>query len=306
MLHTIGNTPGTWLKRVAPSDCAEIWVKLEGVNPTGSYKDRVSLAMLEGISRRRDLTPGKRVLECTGGSTGTSVAFVGAVMDLPITIISSNAYAKSKLDSIRAFGAELIIEESPSGEVTSDLWPRMRARAMKLVEAGSHIWLDQFNNPDMLDAYRCMGHEIVDQIEKPIDAFCGCVGTAGMVVGVGGVVRDAYPDARVVALEPESSAVLSGRSPGSHTIDGTAAGFVPPLFDDNIVTEVLALPEGDGRKMARRLAQEEGIFAGTSSGMNVLAAIQIAREIGPGGVVATVACDTGFKYLHETLFDPPK
>ncbi|MCL4146884.1 UNVERIFIED_CONTAM: hypothetical protein GTU68_020204 [Idotea baltica] len=147
-----------------------------------------------------------------------------------------------------------------------------------------------------------MGQELLAQVDGPIDAICGCVGTAGMIVGVGRVVREAHPEAQVVALEPESSAVLSGRPPGAHGIDGTAAGFIPPLFNRDVVTSVRALPEQDGRAMARRLAREEGVFAGTSTGMNVMAALQLAQELGPESTVVTVACDTGFKYLQEDLF----
>lgn len=203
---------------------------------------------------------------------------------------------------MRAFGAEVLIEPSIGGQVTPDLWPRMRARARSLVESGDYHWLDQFNNRHSLAGYTRMGQELVAQMPAAIDAFCGAVGTAGMIVGVGRVVREKYPGARIVALEPDSSAVLSGGPPGNHGIDGTAAGFVPPQFDPTLVTEVLALPEAEARQMARRLAQEEGVFAGTSTGMNVLAALRLAAELGTGGVVVTVACDTGLKYLNGPLY----
>ncbi|MBT9548626.1 MAG: cysteine synthase family protein [Candidatus Sericytochromatia bacterium] len=306
MLETIGKTPLVRLKRLVPSGSAQVWVKLEGQNPTGSYKDRTALTMVEGaeaegvLSRERPV----RLLECTGGSTGTALAFVCAVKGYAFTVITSDAYAQEKLDSMRAFGAEVLIEPSLGGQVTPDLWPRMRARAQRLLETGGYHWLDQFNNPHALAGYQQMGHELLKQMPDKLDAFCGAVGTAGMIVGVGSVIKTRFPAARIVALEPNSSAVLSGGPPGNHGIDGTAAGYVPPQFDWKVVDQAMALPEPEARNMARLLAQTEGIFAGTSTGLNVLAALQLAREIGPGGVVVTVACDTGFKYLNGPLYRP--
>jgi cysteine synthase A len=301
MLETIGNTPVVRLKRIVPSDSAEIWVKIEGGNPTGSYKDRMALAMVKGAEADGVLNKNIRLLECTGGSTGTSLGFVCAVKGHPFTVITSDAYAREKIDSMRAFGAEVIIESSIDGRVTPDLWPRMRQCAADLVSSGDYYWLDQFNNSYAPSGYQEMGAELVTQLPK-IDAFCGMVGTAGMIVGAGGVLRDTNPDIKIIALEPDTSPVLSGGKAGSHNIDGTAAGFIPPLFDRNIVTDVMALPELEARQMVRRLATEEGIFAGTSTGMNVLAALRIASKLGPGHVVVTVACDTGFKYLNGDLY----
>lgn len=305
MLKTIGKTPVVRLKRIVPADAAEVWVKIEGVNPTGSYKDRMALAMVEGAEADGVLAKKLRLLECTGGSTGTSLAFVCAVKGYPFTIITSDAYAREKIDSMQAFGAEVIVEPSINGKVTPDLWPRMRQRADDLVSSGGHYWLDQFNNPYASVGYQEMGRELITQVPR-INAFCGIVGTAGMIVGAGGILRKANPDMSIIALEPDTSPVLSGGKPGSHNIDGTAAGFVPPIFDRTIVTDVMALPESEARKMVRRLAIEEGIFAGTSTGMNVLAALQLSSKLGPGQVVVTVACDTGFKYLNGDLYRSQK
>ncbi len=302
LLDAIGNTPLVRLRRLAPPGPTEIWVKLEGGNPTGSYKDRVALAMIEAAETTGELTQDQQVLECTGGSTGSSLAFVCAVKGYKFTVISSDAYAREKLDSMRAFGATLLIEPSVGGVVTPDLWPRMRQRARKLVEGGGYVYLDQFRNRHAPAGYHKMGEEIVEQLGKRVDVLCGMVGTAGMITGAGSVIRRAWPKARIVALEPDTSAVLSGGEAGAHSVDGTAAGFVPPLFDRNVVTDVRALSEAEGRKMARRLAREEGIFAGTSTGMNVLAAFDLAKEVGAGGTVVTVACDTGFKYLDGPLY----
>jgi cysteine synthase len=175
-------------------------------------------------------------------------------------------------------------------------------RAKGLVDGGGYIYFNQFNNMHAPIGYEMMGKEILEQIQEPIDAFCGAVGTAGMIMGVGSVIRAKWPSAQIVALEPDSCPVLSGGEPGPHSIDGTAAGFVPPLFSREVVTEVRALPEQEARTMARRLAREEGIFAGTSTGLNVVAALKLAEEVGKGGTVVSVACDSGFKYLDGTLY----
>lgn len=302
MLEAIGNTPLVQLQRIPPPGSAEIWLKLESSNPTGSYKDRMALAMVESVEKSGKLTADTSLLECTGGSTGSSLAFVCAVKGHRFTVISSDAYAREKLDSMRAFGATVLVEPSRGGVITPDLWPRMIERAQKLVETGGYIYLDQFHNSYAPAGYEQMGEEIVCQLGRPIDVLCGAVGTAGMIMGVGSAVRAAWPDARIVALEPDSSPVLSGGVAGPHGIDGTAAGFIPPLFNRSVVTDVLALPEAEARKMSRRLAQEEGIFAGTSTGLNVVAALRLAKEVGKGGIVVTAACDTGFKYLDGTLF----
>ena len=302
MLETIGNTPLVRLRRIPPSSSAEIWLKIEGVNPTASYKDRMALAMVQGVEEDGEIDSTTSILECTGGSTGSSLAFVCAVKGYKFTVISSDAYAREKLDSMRAFGATVLVEPSRGGVVTPDLWPRMINRAKGLVDRGGYIYLDQFHNQHARVGYEKMGKEILGQIQKPIDAICGAVGTAGMIMGVGSVIRAKWPSTRVVALEPDSSPVLSGGAPGPHGIDGTAAGFVPPLFSREVVTDVLALPEQEARAMARRLAREEGIFAGTSTGLNVVAALQLAEEVGKGGIVVSAACDSGFKYLEGALY----
>ena len=302
MLETIGNTPLVRLRKIVPPSSSQVWVKIEGVNPTGSYKDRMALAMVQGAEKDEQIDAKTTLLECTGGSTGSSLAFVCAVKGYKFTVISSDAYAREKLDSMRAFGATVIVEPSRGGVVTPDLWPRMINRAKDLVDGGGHLYLNQFNNKYAPVGYEMMGKEILEQIQNPIDAFCGAVGTAGMIMGVGSVIRAKFSSAQIVALEPDSSPVLSGGEPGPHSIDGTAAGFVPSLFSREVVTEVRALPEQEAREMARRLAREEGIFAGTSTGLNVVAALKLAEEVGKGGTVVTAACDSGFKYLDGALY----
>lgn len=301
ILRAIGSTPLVRLQHSLPPNAAAVFVKLEFYNPTGSYKDRMALAMIEAAEARGELRPGMTVLECTGGSTGTSLAFVCAAKGYALRVISSDAYAREKLDSMRAFGAQLLIEPSHGGCVTPDLWPRMFARAEKLRADPNVYYTDQFRNKDAQAGYAKIGTEIAQSLAH-VDAFCGMVGSAGMLMGVGRVLRAREPEVRIVALEPATSAVLSGKPAGSHRVDGTASGFVPPQFDRSVAKEVRALDEALGRDMARRLARTEGIFSGTSSGMNVKGAIELANEIGLGGVVVTVACDTGLKYLSGDLF----
>lgn len=298
ILDAIGRTPLVRLRRLVPPGSASIYVKLEYYNPTGSYKDRMALAMIQGAEARGALRPGMTVLECTGGSTGSSLAFVCAVKGYPFVVISSDAYAREKLDTMTAFGAELQVEPSVGGVVTPDLWPRMLARAARIRAARPVYYTDQFNNPDAAAGYAGIGEEIALSLPR-VDAFCGMVGTAGMITGAGRAIRAAHPDARIVAIEPASSAVLSGQPPGAHGIDGTGAGFVPPQLDRAVAREVRVVEEARARALAARLAQEEGVFAGTSTGGNVAIALDLAAEVGPGGVVVTVACDSGLKYLSR-------
>jgi cysteine synthase A len=249
-------------------------VKLEFFNPTGSYKDRMALAMIEEAEARGTLRPGMRVVEYTGGSTGSSLAFVCAVKGYPFIAVSSDAFAREKLQTMRAFGAELIILPSHEGLITPDLTPRMIAKA----------------------------RELVQQVEGPIHAFCGSVGTAGMLMGVARVLRQANSQARIVALEPASAAFISTGRAGDHHVEGIGIGFAPPLLDAAFYDEALGIDEEEARQMARRLAREEGIFAGVSSGLNVVGALQLAQELGPGYTVVTVAVDTGLKYLDGDLY----
>ena len=300
-LEAIGDTPVIKLRRVVPSGAADVYVKLESFNPTGSYKDRMALAMIEG-AEVGDLTPGMTVVEYTGGSTGSSVAFVCAAKGYPFRVVSSDAFSVEKLRTMAAFGAEVIIEPSQGGRITPDLVPRMIERARALAAEPGTYWTDQFNNADMIGGYRRLGDELVEQLGT-VDAFCGGVGTAGMLMGIAAAFRAHDRQTQIVALEPAESPVITTGIPGTHHVEGIGTGFVPPLFDSTRVTETRAIAEADGRAMARRLARDEGVFAGVSSGLNVAAAVQLARELGAGHVVATVAVDSGLKYLSGELFE---
>jgi cysteine synthase A len=301
VLKTIGNTPVVQLKRIVPPGGADVFVKLEYFNPTGSYKDRMALAMIEGAEARGALRPGMRVVEYTGGSTGSSLAMVCAIKGYPFAPLSSDAFAAEKIRTMEAFGAAVEIVPSEGGKVTPALFDRFKARIAEMNKDPTTFWTDQFHNVDALKGYRQIGVELVEQLGS-VDVFCGAVGSAGMLVGVSRAFKDAGSRTRIVALEPSSSPVLTTGKAGAHRVEGTAPGFVPPHLTKADYDEARAIDEDDARVMARRLAQEEGLFAGISTGLNVLAALQLASELKPGQRVATVAVDTGLKYLAGDLF----
>lgn len=304
ILRAIGNTPLVRLNRVVPPESADVWVKLEYYNPTGSYKDRMALAMIEQAEKRGDLRSGMTVVEYTGGSTGSSLAFVCAVKGYPFRVVSSDAFAKEKLQTMRVFGARVEIVPSEGGRITPDLIPRMMERARAIVDGDPNsYYTNQFYNSDALVGYEFIGSELLQQVNGPIHAFCGGVGVAGMLMGVARVLKRADPSARIVALEPASSPVITKGAPGTHHVEGLGVGFVPPLLDKNLYDEARGIDEGAARQMARRLAREEGIFAGTSTGLNVVGAVGLARELGHGFTVVTVACDSGLKYLTGDLYE---
>jgi cysteine synthase A len=302
-LHTVGNTPIVQLRKVVPKNSADVLIKLEYFNPTGSYKDRMALSMIEEAERRGDLRPGVTVVEYTGGSTGSSLAFVCAVKGYAFKVVSSDAFAKEKLDTMRAFGAELEIISSQDGKITPDLIPRMIERAKNIAQVDNTYFTDQFNNADIIKGYAQIGYELLQQVANPIEAFCGGVGTAGMLMGVSHALREANTHTRIVALEPATSKVISTGTAGTHHIEGIGVGFVPPLLDKDYYDEVRGIGEAEARQMARQLAREEGIFSGISTGLNVVGALQIAQELGPGHTVVTVAVDTGLKYLAGDLYE---
>ena len=301
-LHAIGDTPVVQLQKLAGPECARVLVKLEYYSPTGSYKDRMALAMIEAAEARGDLRPGMTVVEYSGGSTGSSLAFVCAVKGYGCHIVSSDAFAQEKLRTMRAFGAELTIIPSEGGKITPTLIPRMIEEARRLASSDDAHWTDQLNNVDTLDGYEQIGRELLAQVDAPIDAFCAAVGTGGMLLGSSRAVRAAPRPVRIVVLEPAESPVISTGAGGAHHVEGTSIGIVPPLLTPDTYDEVRTVREQDARETARRLTREEGIFAGVSTGLNVRAALDLARELGPGHTVVTVAVDTGLKYLAGDLY----
>ena len=304
VLEAIGRTPLIQLRKVVPAGAADVLVKLEFYNPTGSYKDRMALAMIEGAERRGTLTSRTRVVEFTGGSTGSSLAMVCAAKGYRCVLLSSDAFAEEKLRTMRAFGAELRLIPSDGGRVTPALFDRFRAAIAELAAEHDTFWTDQFNNTDALDGYAGIGHELVQQTRGRIDVFCGAVGTGGMLAGVVRALREDLPGRppRVIALEPASSPAMTEGRAGPHHVEGIATGRIPPHMTEKPYDEARAIREEDARALAVRLAREEGLLVGTSSALNIAAAIDVAREIGAGHTVATVAADTGLKYLAGDLF----
>jgi cysteine synthase len=302
ILHAVGNTPLVRLRRVMPPGAADVVVKLEFYNPTGSYKDRMALGMIEGAEARGALKPGMRVVEFTGGSTGSSLGMVCAAKGYPLVLLSSDAFSREKLQTMAAFGAEVRIVPSDGGTVSPRLFEQFRQQIAVLAAEPNTFWTDQFHNEDAVTGYMGIGHELLEQTGGRLDAYCGAVGTGGMLLGVARGLRAGGSRARIIALEPASSPALTQGRGGPHRVEGIATGSIPPHMSGKPYDEARAIDEGEARAMARRLAREEGLFVGTSSALNILGAIQVARELGPGKTVATVAVDTGLKYLAGDLF----
>jgi cysteine synthase A len=302
VLKAIGTTPVVRLRRVVPDGAADVIVKLESSNPTGSYKDRMALAMIEGAEARGALRTGMRVVEFTGGSTGSSLAMVCAAKGYRFVVLSSDAFAREKLLTMEAFGAELRLVPSDGGRVTPALFERFKHEIAILAREPNTFWTDQFHNHDAIQGYMGIGRELLEQTGGRIDVFCGAVGTGGMLRGVATALREAGSKARIVALEPASSPALTEGRGGPHRVEGIGTGSVPPHMADRPYDEARAIDEADARAMAKQLARDEGLLVGTSTGLNIAAAVQLARELGAGRTVATVAVDTGLKYLAGDLF----
>jgi len=297
ILECIGNTSLPPLRKIVPTNGARILLKIESENPTGSMKDRMALAMIEAAEADGRLKPGGSVVEYTGGSTGVSLALVCAVKGYPLHIVTSDAFSQEKLDHMRILGAELQIVRSESGGMTEKLTRDMVEAARVITEQTGGFWTDQLKNTNQLRAYHAMADEIWDQTEGKIDGFVQMVGTAASLRGIGEGLRRHNEQIRIVAVEPSESAVLSGGKPGVHKIDGVGAGFVVPLWEEGIADQIEQVSTDEATAMALRLAREEGLFAGTSTGGNVIAALRLAEQLGPDATVVTVMCDTGMKYL---------
>jgi cysteine synthase A len=302
ILERIGSTPLVELHALVPTGSARILVKLESENPTGSMKDRMALAMIDAAERDRRLAPGGGVVEYTGGSTGVSLALVCAARRHPLHIVTSDAFSLEKRNHMRALGAELTLVPSAGGGMDATLTRNMIEAARAIRERTGAFWTDQLNNADQLPAYHAMGEEIWQQTDGRVDAFVQSVGTAASVRGVAEYLRKRRPAVLVVAVEPAESAVLSGRPTGVHRIEGVGAGFVVPLWSPDVIDEIDTVSTGDAKAMTRRLAREEALFAGTSTGGNVAAALRVAQRLGPGRTVVTVMCDTGMKYLSTDVY----
>ncbi|MGD0345275.1 MAG: cysteine synthase family protein [Terracidiphilus sp.] len=297
ILDCIGSTPLVALRSAVPAHDARILLKLESQNPTGSMKDRMALAMIQAAEADGRLPARGPVVEYTGGSTGVSLAFVCAVKRHPLHIVSSDAFAREKLDQMRIYGASLEIIHSETGGMTEKLMREMIAAARAVTERTGAFWTDQMNNTAPLIDYHRMAEEIFAQTNGAIDGFVQSVGTSASLRGIGEALRERRPQIKIVAVEPAESAVLSGGAPGSHHIEGIGVGFVVPLWRRDLVDSIERVSTEEATAMAFRLAREEGLFAGISTGANVVAALRLAARLGPRATVVTVLCDSGMKYL---------
>jgi cysteine synthase A len=290
------------LRKVVPPGCADVLVKLEWENPTGSMKDRMADAVISRAEADGRLKPGDTVVEYTGGSTGASLALVCATKGYPIHIVTSDAFSREKLDQMAALGARLTLVPSEGGRTTKKLILDMIEAARGLAREPRTYWTDQLNNHDSIAGYHALGEEIWSQTNGEVGAFVHCVGTAASSRGVATVLKRRRADIRIAVGEPAESAVLSGGPPGPHKIEGVGIGYTPPLWEPSLVDEIIPVATEDAKAMARRLAREEGLFAGTSSGANVVAAIRVAERLGPGAKVVTLMADSGLKYLNTDVY----
>ncbi len=302
ILDAIGNTSIVQLRRLVPPGSADVFAKLEWENPTGSVKDRMALAVISRPEADGRLAPGDTVVEYTGGSTGASLALVCGARGYRIRIVSSDAFSREKLDQMAALGAELVLVPSEGGLTTRQLILDMIEAARVLSREPHTYWTDQLNNHDSIAGYHPLGEEIWRQTGGAVDAFVHCVGTGASSRGVATVLKRHKPSVRVVAVEPGESPVLSGGQAGPHKIEGVGIGYTPPLWDPGVVDAVMPVPTAEAKAMARRLAREEGLFAGTSSGANVVAALEVARQLGPGATVVTLMADSGLKYVTTDVY----
>jgi cysteine synthase A len=302
ILHAIGNTSIVRLAKVVWPNCADILVKLEWENPTGSMKDRMAKAVISRAEADGRLKPGDTILEYTGGSTGASLAVVCAAKGYRLRIVSSDAFSQEKLDQMAALGAQLTLVRSEGGLTTKKLILDMIETARQLSHEPHTYWTDQLNNQDSIAGYYSLGEEIWSQTNGEIDAFVHCVGTAASSRGVATVLKRYKPSVKIVVVEPAESSVLLGGQAGPHKIEGVGIGYTPPLWEPTLVDDILPVKTEEAKEMARRLAREEGLFAGTSSGANVVAAIEMAKRLGADAKVVTLMADSGLKYLNTDVY----
>jgi cysteine synthase A len=302
ILQAIGSTPLVELTQLVPPGSARILVKLEWANPTGSMKDRMAISAIQAAEKDGRLYPGSTVVEYTGGTTGVSLAFVCAIKGYKIKIVSSDVFGLEKIQTMRAFGAQVELVPARDGAITAGLIKEMIARAQVLSQQPGHWWSDQFNNRDAIAGYYPMGEEIWHQTGGRLDAFVHVVGTAHSIHGTTHALWEHRRDIHIVAVEPAESAVLSGQPSGAHNIGGIGVGFMPPLWERQAVNEIMSVSTEQAMGMARRLAREEGIFAGTSSAANVVAALRLAERLGPKASIVTIMVDSGLRYLSSGIF----
>ena len=302
ILDAIGNTPIVELRHIVPKGSARVVAKLESANPTGSMKDRLARTIIERAASKGLLRPGGTVVEYTAGTTGISLAMVASAQGYRTHFVFSDAFSDEKRWTMQAYGARITDVLSDNRQITKELIQAMIRKAGEVSQQPGHWWADQLRNEDGADGYTGLGDEIWAQTEGRVDALVHTVSTAHSIHGMGRALRRHHPALQVFAVEPSESAVLSGQAPGAHKIEGIGLGFLPPLWHRDEVDEVLTVSTDDAKAMARRLARDEAIFAGTSTGANVVAALRIAERLGPSKTVATIVVDSGLRYLSTDVF----
>jgi len=302
VLDVIGKTPIVQLRNVVPDGCARILAKLEWANPTGSMKDRMAKAVIEAAEADGRLKPGGTVVEYTAGTTGISLALVCAAKGYDLHIVFSDAFSQEKRLTMQAFGAQITDVLSDNKKITEKLIKEMIESSRQISQKPGHWWSDQLTNHDAVTGYYPLGEEIWEQADGKVDAFVHAVSTAHSIHGVTKALRRHKSDIHLVAVEPAESAVLSGKPTGSHQIEGIGIGFIPPLWEPDQVNEIDTVTTEEAKSMSRRLAREEGLFAGTSSGANVVAALRLAERLGPDATVVTIMVDSGLRYLSTDLY----
>lgn len=302
VINAIGNTALVELCNIAPSGASRIVVKMENANPTGSMKDRMAKAVVDGAARKGLIKKGDTIVEYTAGTTGISLAFVCSALGYKFHAVSSDAFSNEKMITMRAFGGQITLVPSDNKKITETLIKQMIDTAKELSRAENHWWADQLNNHDAETGYYSLGNEIWEQTQGRIDAFVHAVSTVHSIHGVTKALWKHNRSIRIFAVEPDESAVLSGRASGSHKIEGIGIGFIPPLWQPDLVDEILTVSTEEAMTMARRLAREEGIFAGTSTGANIVAACRVAERLGPGKTVVTLVVDSGLRYISTPLY----
>jgi cysteine synthase A len=300
ILDLIGSTPVVKLRNIPQKDDAEVWGKLESMNPGGSVKDRICLSMIETAEREGKLKPGGTIVEPTSGNTGIGLALVSAVKGYRLILTMPDTMSEERRSLLTAYGAKLILTPDTKG-----MGGAIQKAEQLVLEHPDYFMPQQFNNPANPDIHRrTTAVELLKQFKR-IDAFVSAVGTGGTISGVGEVLKDKMADIKIYAVEPSASPVLSGGEPGYHHIQGIGAGFVPQVLNRRIYDEIITVSDEDAARYARRLALEEGVFVGISSGAAVYAALQVAKKLGKGSVVVTIFCDTGERYLSTETFESP-
>ncbi|MBX2872179.1 MAG: cysteine synthase family protein [Saprospiraceae bacterium] len=302
-MSLIGNTPLVKLERLTTKESASVYVKVEGANPTGSMKDRMALSMIQGAEDREELRPGGRVVEYTGGSTGSSLAMVCAMKGYQAHFVSSDAFAEEKIQTMRAFGATVELIKSENGTLTAGIIDQMISRTKILAEAPNTFWPNQVNNPDNKKGYHGMGKEILSRLGTHIDEFVMATGGGGCISGNSEILKAAIPELRTIAVEPlQVRNISGGDTSGTHKLEGIGLSFIPSILRQDLIDEVIPVSDEDAYRTAQQLARQEGVFGGATAGANVWAALQRAKVLGPDKVVVTVICDSGLRYLNGDLY----